>query len=514
MKSPISYRCYDLVNDLISTLEMSIADVNADYLGVQRIILMENAGRGLAEFIWKISMEEAISNIIIIAGKGGNGGDGMVAARHLADKAKVSLYLIGEKQDIKKVSTRKNWKILENMPHSLKLNEVKDSKDLKKIKFNKKSVIVDALFGTGVHGEITGLYSKVITTINSYRNKGALIICVDTPSGIDPNTGKKANVFIKGHYTTVFHKQKQGLTEENSGKIKIVPIGIPPEAEFVIGPGDLLASSTKEKWVKKGDKGKVLVIGGNEKYSGAPALAGMGALQAGSDLVTIVAPDKITPAIRSYTPEFIVQSYPSPHLTVETLPYQLMEEYDSIVLGPGLGRHPETQKAVEVTLEFVKKHEIPIVIDADALYLISQSHLYENVILTPHGGEFAVLTGTSLPVGFTSFSERLKTVLNITKNTPAVWLVKGPWDIISSPEKYKINKSGVPEMSRGGTGDILAGLTGSFINNTEDLCYAASIAAFINGKAGELTRNDFSSMNLLAKIPTAIRTSWDFILAD
>ncbi len=503
-----------MVNDLISTLEMSIADVNADYLGVKRIILMENAGRGLAEFIWDICKESHCSSIVIIAGKGGNGGDGMVAARHLANKTKVSLYLVGAKEDIKKHSTRKNWEILENLPHSISVNEVSDPVDLNKINISKKTIIVDALFGTGVRGEITGHYSKVISYINSCEKKGAIIICVDTPSGIDPNTGQKANIFVKGHYTVVFHKQKQGLTVENSGKITVISIGIPPEAEFIVGPGDLLALSNKNKWVKKGDQGKILVIGGNEKYSGAPALAAMGALQAGSDLVTIIAPKHVSHAIRSYTPEFIVDSYPSSHLTSESLPFQQMKETDSIVLGPGLGRHSDTQKAVEKILKFTKTHDIPLVIDADALHLINRSQLYSKVILTPHAGEFAVLTGIILPSGFSSFSERLNAVLKATKDSPAVWLVKGPWDIISCSEKYKINKSGVPEMSRGGTGDILAGLTAGFVNKTKNLFYAATISAFINGKAGELSRRDFSTSNLLTKIPEALRSSWNFISED
>jgi NAD(P)H-hydrate epimerase len=493
---------------------MSIADVNADYLGVKRLLLMENAGKGLADFVLRISNENRNANIIIIAGKGGNGGDGMVAARHLANKANISLYLVGDKNEIKKASTLNNWKILENMPHSLSLNIIKNSTEISKINFGKNPIIVDALFGTGVRGEISGLYSELISKINSKEKKGGITICVDTPSGIDPNTGQKANIFVKAHYTIVFHKQKQGLTMENSGKIEIIPIGIPPEAEFIVGPGDLLALTKKGKWMKKGDQGKVLVIGGNEKYSGAPALAAMGALQAGSDLVTIIAPEQVTAAIRSYTPEFIVESYPSPHLTVESLPYQIMEESDSIVLGPGLGRHPDSSKAVEEILKFVKTHEKPLIIDADALHLINQTLLYSKTILTPHAGEFAVLTGNTLPIGYSSFPERLNSVLNITKDSPAIWLVKGPWDIISSSGKYKINKSGVPEMSRGGTGDILAGLTASYVNKTEDIFYAATISAFINGKAGELSRNDFSALNLLERIPEAVQNSMDFILDD
>ncbi len=493
---------------------MSIVDVNADFLGVKRLLLMENAGKGLADFIWEVSQETNRLGIVIIAGKGGNGGDGMVAARHLAKKAKVSLYLIGEKRDIKKESTRKNWQILENMSHSLCLDEVKDSTELDNIKIHEDSIIIDAIFGTGVHGNVRGLYAKVIEKLNSHYAQGGIIISVDTPSGVDPNTGKRANLSINAHHTVVFHKQKKGLNVRNSGKIKIVPIGIPPEAEFIAGPGDLLAISDKSKWQRKGDQGKVLIIGGNEKYSGAPALSAMGALNAGSDLVTIFAPEQVTQAIRSYTPEFIVVDYPHPHLTSDSIPYHLIENTDSIVLGPGLGRHSDSKIAVKEILKFSKTKKIPIVIDADALHMINQKQLYSGVILTPHAGEFAVLSGKTLPSGFSSFARRIEEVRSITQNSKAVWLVKGPWDIISDSKRYKINKTGIPEMSRGGTGDILAGLAACYANKTSELFYAASIAAFINGKAGELAFREFSTMNLVSKIPEAIQLSWDFINED
>jgi NAD(P)H-hydrate epimerase len=146
--------------------------------------------------------------------------------------------------------------------------------------------------------------------------------------------------------------------------------------------------------------------------------------------------------------------------------------------------------------------------------MINQDQLYSGVILTPHAGEFAVLSGETLPSGFSSFSERIKKVMSITQDSKAVWLVKGPWDIISDSKKYKINKTGIPEMTRGGTGDILAGLAASYVNKTSESFYAASIAAFINGKAGELAFREFSTMNLIAKIPEAIQSSWDFIKED
>ena len=245
---------------------MAITDVNSEYLGVKRILLMENAGRGLADLIWEVFQASSCSSIIIFAGKGGNGGDGMVAARHLASKTKVSLYLLGSPTKIKKRSTLQNWKILENMVNSLLISELEEIEDINNINKVEDCLIVDAIFGTGVRGDIHGLYKDSIEFINSSQEKGAKVISVDTPSGIDPNTGQSANIFVKPDYTGVFHKQKQGLSDKNSKKIRIIPIGIPPEAKTIVGPGDLLGISKVKKWSQKGDQGKILIIGGNEKY--------------------------------------------------------------------------------------------------------------------------------------------------------------------------------------------------------------------------------------------------------
>ena len=493
---------------------MAIADVNSEYLGAKRVLLMENAGRGLADLIWEVYQASSCSSIIIFAGKGGNGGDGMVAARHLAGKTDVFLYLLGSPIKIKKRSTLQNWKILENMLQSLKISEIEDINDVNNLNKMGDCLIVDAIFGTGVRGDIHGLFKDSIEFINSSQKRGAKIISVDTPSGTDPNTGKSANIFVKPDYTGIFHKQKQGLSEKNAGTIRIIPIGIPPEAETIVGPGDLLGISKVKKWSKKGDQGKILIIGGNEKYSGAPALAAMAALQAGSDLATIFTPEPVAQAIRCYSPEFIVQEYPSPHLTSDEIPYEEMLQSDVILIGPGLGRHSETKKAVLKVQEFTKKQKTSVIIDADALHLIDPALLYSKVILTPHAGEFSALTDIALPAGYESFRTRVQSVQRSTSKFDAVWLVKGPWDIISNQGKIKINKTGIPEMTRGGTGDVLAGLAASLLSRTTTPFYAATSAAFINGKAGELSRDNFSILNLISKIREAMQQSIDFIKQD
>jgi len=493
---------------------MSVADVNSEYLGVKRVLLMENAGRGLADFILETCELTSCSNIIILAGKGGNGGDGMVAARHLARNAQVSLSLLGSSSEIKKRSTSLNWNILKNMSQSMELNEIKSAKDLDQYVIDSKTIIVDAIFGTGIKGEIRGLYRNAIEVINSWRKKGATIVSVDTPSGINPDSGLSSDIHVDTHHTCTFHRKKTGLNTTNAGNLHILPIGIPPEAESTVGPGDLLALVREKAWAKKGDKGKILIIGGNEIYSGAPALSALGALQAGSDLVTIFAPRHNAATIRSYSPELIVQDYPSPHLTKNSLVQDLFHYHDVILIGPGLGRNSETKEAVEEVQIISRENDIPLVIDADALHLINPSLLSSNVILTPHAGEFSILTGVSLPSSNKSFTTRVELVKSATKEFSGIWLVKGNWDIISEANKTKINRTGTPKMTRGGTGDILAGLTASFLPRVKNPFYAATISSYINGKAGELANRNFSSLNLIAKIPIAIQESFDFINQD
>jgi len=493
---------------------MSIVDVNSEYLGVNRILLMENAGRGLADFILKICEANSCSNIIILAGKGGNGGDGMVAARHLARNNQVSISLLGSHGEIKKKSTLLNWIILKNMSQSLELTEIKNVKDLELYDIGSKTIVVDAIFGTGIKGEIRGFYRNVIKTVNSWGNDGATIVSADTPSGLNPDSGTVSNIHVKAHHTCVFHRKKTGLNSANAGNLHVLPIGIPPEAETIVGPGDLLALERENAWAKKGDKGKILIIGGNEIYSGAPALAALGALQAGSDLTTLFVPNHNATAIRSYSPEFIVQDYSSPHLTKDSLILDLLKYHDAILIGPGLGRNSETKEAVEEVQAITKRNNIPLVIDADALHLINPSLLSSNVILTPHTGEFSVLTGISLPSSNQTFATRVELVKSVTKKISGIWLVKGKLDIISKGAKTKINKTGTPKMTRGGTGDILAGLTTSFLPRVRDPFYAATISSFINGRAGELAFENFSSLNLISKIPEAIQKSLDFINQD
>lgn len=501
-------------SEKISTLEMSIIDVNSEYLGVNRTLLMENAGRGLAELVWEVYNSTQRSEIVIFAGKGGNGGDGMVAARHLSRNQPIRLYLVGSSREITKYSTLQNWRILQKMSNSIVLNELKNLKDLENLEIKSTSLILDAILGTGIRGNIREPLASLIHLIKTGQEKGAVVISADTPTGIDPNTGKKANTFLTPEWTGIFHKHKKGLSSKNAGKTKVISIGVPPEAEKIIGPGDLLSLRPRSLWSKKGDNGRILVIGGNEVFSGAPALAAMGAIQSGTDLVTILSPEKVATAIRSYSPELILHDYTSPHLTETSVSTDLIKQNDVIILGPGLGTHTDTHAAVSKVLDLVKKFKKVVVIDADALKLLEMKDVTSKTILTPHAGEFAILTDISLPSTEVLFYEREKLIQEVSLEFPNIWVVKGHWDIVTDKLHLKINKTGTPRMTRGGTGDILTGLIAGFVPQTESPFHAACIGTYINGRAGELTETNFNLLNILRMIPKAIQESTDFIQKD
>lgn len=497
---------------MISVLEMSIRDVNAEYIGLDRLLLMENAGRSLADLCLKEYYKNNLTSpIYIFCGRGGNGGDGMVAARHLIGKVPVKLFLLGSKDKISSSITNKNWKILEKIFENIEITELLTEKDIRDLQIIEKSLIIDAILGTGIHGKIREPLNTLISKINEFKEKKSLIVSVDTPTGIDPDTGKSAGNNIKPTMTCVFHKAKRGLTEENSGKIIVKSIGIFPWIEKIVGPGHYLAVKKKQEWSHKGDNGHVLIIGGSKDYSGAPAFSAIASLRAGSDLATILTSDVVSQSIRSFSPEIIVKEYNGSYLYQEVIEKLDISGFNTLVIGPGIGNKPETKEAVTKLLDLCKKNKLPVVVDADALKMVDANNFTEQTILTPHGGEFQIMTGVKLPSKPNEFQERLNMVKKATSQYKGVWVVKGHWDIITNGNQSQINLSGIPEMTIGGTGDILTGIIASFSNRTKNLFYTSCLGCYINGKAGERSKNNFTIENLLSEIPLAIKDASEFI---
>jgi NAD(P)H-hydrate epimerase len=236
----------------------------------------------------------------------------------------------------------------------------------------------------------------------------------------------------------------------------------------------------------KGTFGKLLVIGGSDTFSGAPALAAMAALRTGVDIATIAAPEKTAIAISSMSPALITIKLKGKHLNISNMSV-LREQLDSataVVLGPGLGLHNETKETTEEIIKEIEKVKRPLLLDADGLKAFSEfkRKLDCPLVLTPHAREYEILTGKKLPE---NLEEKAQKVQKMAKKLGATILLKGPIDVISNETDIKFNFSGNPAMTVGGTGDVLSGIVGGLLAMGTNAFEAAVAGAFINGAAGD-----------------------------
>ncbi len=257
-------------------------------------------------------------------------------------------------------------------------------------------------------------------------------------------------------------------------------------------------------WSHKGNHGKVLVVGGSDEYSGSPALNALAALRSGADLVRIVTPESVAHTVRSYSPDLIVHPLKGKYIVGwhanEILSVQ--KDCDAMVIGGGMTKHTEVLRAIRKILTETK---IPTVIDADALGEHGLT-FNKNVIITPHAKEFYNLTGITL--GENMF-ERINAVKQLAISKNCIVLLKGHIDIISDGERVALNKTGNPYMTKGGTGDSLAGIAASLLSRGVDAFDAACAAAYINGKAGDIAANKkeegMLATDVIKAIPNALK---------
>ena len=482
--------------DAITSAQMAAIDANCEYLGIRRLQLMENAGAAAANAVKK---NGASGKVIIIAGRGNNGGDAFVAARHLSDYD-TTVILLGRKEDIKTPDALHNWNALEET--SITLVQVTDAKMLDQHTIMKANVIIDGIFGTGIKGTLKEPESTAIDLIN---NSESFVIAIDVPSGFDPDGGKFEKA-VKAELTLTFHKMKTGMMKKGAdkytGDIQVIDIGIPGEAEFFVGPGDIQPFLTRSTSSHKGDAGRVLVIGGGA-YSGAPALAALAALRAGADIVTVAAPKSVSDIIASFSPNLIVRSLSGNRLLLEDVPLilELIKKHDVVVIGMGLGTEGATLEA----LKQIVPRCLKAVVDADALIPEVVHAGHKDIIVTPHAGEIKRLSGTDVPG---DEEKKLAFVRDFAMDNKLTVLLKGKMDIISDGIEFRANRTGNAGMTVGGTGDVLAGLTGALFAKHEAFS-AACAAAFINGAAGDLAFEEFGygllATDVIDHIPEAMK---------
>ena len=469
--------------EYVTSREMRALEVNSEYFGISLLQLMENAGRSIAAEIE--SKFKRNTRIVIFCGLGGNGGDGFVAARHLLSMGfnQIAVALTGKSKDITHSAARANWFALQNLNESIAIVEVSDVSALPDVKVD---VAVDALLGTGTKGKLKAPYVQFVRYINSIK---ALKIAVDLPTGIDSDTGEVLGHAVKADITVTFHKPKKGLREakEYVGKLVIRDIGLPSEMESFAGPGDvLLATKKRSLTAHKGDFGKALFIGGSEVFSGAPALMSMAALRTGLDIAYSASPEKTAHDIASMSPNLISIKLEGSHLNTKNMAE--LKDYigavNVVVAGPGVGLHSETKEFMKLLVETSEAARKPLLLDADGLKAFAEfkRRLKVPIVLTPHAGEYALLTGKKLPE---DLDKRVREVKQTAAELEAVILLKGKIDIISDGKRFKLNFTGNPGMTVGGTGDVLSGIVGALLAQKVDPFEAAVAGAFVNGAAGD-----------------------------
>jgi NAD(P)H-hydrate epimerase len=500
---------------MISGKEINVLDRNAEYYGVPTIELMENAGQGIASYVTN-KFERKDANIIVFCGMGNNGGDGFVAARHLAKKFNVTIFLTGKKKDIRTKISKENFQKLEN----IKIYDINKLDKLEDLLFQ-HNIIIDSMLGIGLSGNLREPYFLIVKKINSIKNK--TIISVDVPTGLGTNSA------IKPTYTITFHDIKIGMNKQNSGEIIMVDIGIPKKAIEYIGPGDFTAFYPRpKKDSHKGENGRLLVIGGGPYY-GAPALSSIAAQRTGIDLIYVATPAKVARAITSYSPLLIKPirlakdlAKLSPTLIVKELNDEnivvssdinivepIVNKVDTLLIGPGLGSEKDTLITVEKIIGLFVKNKKSIVIDADAIKVIGKNpSLIKNskTVITPHTGEFKELTDFQLT---NNLDERKRNVEKWAKKLDVTILLKGSVDIISNGKETKCNDIHNEAMTVGGTGDVLAGIIGALLSKGLDPFNAARAGIFINGAAGNLAFKKRSygliATDLINEIPEVLK---------
>lgn len=498
---------------IVTAEQMQQIDRKAADIGLTTAILMENAGCAVAEEIKNIAGNLIGKNILVLTGPGNNGGDGLVAARYLADwGADVYLYLCSHRspddQNLKMAQDRNISALAATEDVNLcKLDQYLASSD----------IVVDAIFGTGRSRAIRGIFQQIMARVLAAKQERPhlLIVAVDMPSGLDANTGAIDPSCIVADITITLGYPKTGLYNfpgaEKAGKVKIVDIGIP--ASLV---DDITTELLTEELVKsvlperpaganKGTFGKVMIVAGSINYIGAAYLACMGAARAGVGLVTLGMVKSLQPILAGKLTE--VTYLPLPETDTGTIAPEAatvinnnISEYDSLLLGCGLGQNPIVTQFIESLLSSIPQ-SISLVLDADALNTLSRipdwwQRLSKNVILTPHPGEMSRLTKIKLDE---IQRDRLEAARKAAREWQKIVVLKGAYTVVASPDGHaRISPVANPGLASAGTGDVLSGVISGFLAQGLAAFNAAYSGVYIHAMAGNLVSQEFGTTGMLA----------------
>ncbi len=515
--------------EVLSGEQMRNVDRRAiDGMGIASLLLMESAGRGVAEALCRDFPEDLARGILILCGKGNNGGDGLVVARHLARSGFSPRVLLFASASELKGDAAVNLRAA--LASGVPVEEIPDPARWERLRPEVRlrgAIAVDALLGTGVRGGARGLLAQVIGDLNE---SGAVVASVDLPSGLDADGPAVHGPAVRASVTYTLCRPKLPLVLEPAarfaGRLAVIPIGIPdravaeekPDLEWLDAEAVRALLPPRPDDAHKGTYGHLLAIAGSRGKSGAGVLLGRAALRSGVGLVTVATPASVQPLVASQQAEIMTEPLAetasgslSAGSTARVL--ALASSRTALAIGPGIGTEKETQEFLK---DVVLRASAPAVVDADGLNAIadSSSTMFPPLkrrsgplVLTPHPGEAARLCGaTTAEVQ----SDRLGTARRLARESGAILVLKGHRTVIASPDgRAAINSSGNPGMATAGTGDVLTGIIGAFLARGLVAWDAARLAVFVHGDAGDraaLARGQegMIAADLLERLPDAL----------
>lgn len=475
---------------ILTAAQMREVDRKTIDLGIPGLILMENAGHRVVELLVERFNPLNRQRIVVLCGKGNNGGDGFVVARQLCTRFRplgLHVVLAANPEELHGDAAA-NFRMLKaaGCPTSPEITP----------EMRHATIVVDALLGTGLSGPAKGRSAELIHEINT-GFPDARIVAVDIPSGLESDTGKSSGESVQAHYTVTFTAPKMcqvlSPASDACGELRIAQIGSPPELYEQDRSMYLSLSEPRlfqhlfrprASESNKGLYGHVLVVAGARGKTGAAAMAAAAALRAGAGLVTVASAGSAIATIAAYAPEIMTEPLPETDVGSIAGLTDALQRKNVAALGPGMGSHPETVRLIR---RMVDEIQVPMVVDADGLNAIGHTdfHAKGPRIFTPHPGEMSRLTGKTTDE---VQGARICTAREYAQQHAVTVVLKGNRSVIAFPDgRAYINPTGSPALATGGTGDVLTGIiAGLLAQFPTDLDNAVLAGVYLHGRAGEL----------------------------
>ncbi|MDP3880242.1 MAG: NAD(P)H-hydrate dehydratase [Dehalococcoidales bacterium] len=511
---------------ILTVEQMRQAERDSARIGLPASQLMENAGKAVADEVRRILGAVNRQCILVLVGPGNNGGDGLVAARHLHDwGARVELYLFGQRSPDDRSFEMVRERGITCVDAALDKNQNRLSSLLETA-----TAVIDAVFGTGKSRSLADNFVAVFERVNETRKKrhALRIIALDLPSGLDADSGSVDAACLYADDTITLGFPKPGLFNfpgaERAGRITVADIGIPAylaeeeAAELITADWVESVLPGRPLGANKGTFGKVLVMAGSLNYIGAAYLACDGAMRAGAGLVTLATATSLQPVLAAKLTEvtYLPLLESSPGIIAAEAAAMINQElknYDVFFLGCGLGQSPSVRQLVKSVLFRQKPAPARLVIDADGLNTLAKTvrwwqRLPGDAILTPHPGEMARMTGLSIDE---VQSDRASITVRLAQQWQKTVVLKGAYTVIASPEgQIRISPAANPGLASAGTGDVLGGVIAALLAQGLNPFDAAACGVYLHGAAGELVRNRLGdtgmiATDLLPALPLAIK---------